>query len=114
MYMAYVAVMRTDQLWEGETSGVMVACKPILLVRIGERVHAYEDRCLHQRVLLSRGTLEGTRLRCPAHGWEYDLTTGESLNPCGYQLQRYATCIEQGEIWVDVHNLRSAAGHEHG
>ena len=112
--MAYVAIMAADQLWEGETSGVSIDYKPILLVRIGGRVHAYEDRCLHQRVLLSKGTLEGTRLRCPSHGWEYDLTTGESVNPCGYQMRRYATRIEQGKIWVDVQGSQLSADGEHG
>lgn len=112
--MAYVAIMAADQLWEGEVSGVSISGKPILLVRIGERVHAYEDRCQHKRALLSDGTLQGTRLRCRAHGWEYDVTSGASVNPCGFQLQCYATRIEQGKIWVDVHNVPTAEEREHG
>ena len=34
--------------------------------------HAVENRCLHRQLKLSLGVVEGCRLVCAYHGWEYD------------------------------------------
>ncbi len=34
--------------------------------------HAIENRCLHRQLKLSMGEVEGCRLVCAYHGWEYD------------------------------------------
>ncbi len=33
---------------------------------------ALEDRCAHRQVPLSKGTVQGTGIRCCYHGWSYD------------------------------------------
>ena len=41
---------------------------------------------------------EGEILRCPWHGWEFDLTTGKSLcNPHKYQVKTYEVTVEKEE-----------------
>jgi len=72
---------RCPDLWEGEMAHLEVAGKPLVLVNVGGTVRAYEDRCPHLGVPLSRGRLAGCVLTCGAHGWSYDARTGRGINP---------------------------------
>ncbi|HKU39017.1 MAG TPA: Rieske (2Fe-2S) protein [Polyangiales bacterium] len=100
--MTFQRVAELDELWSGEKRGVLVEGEPVLLVRLEDTVHAYSDRCLHKRALLSTGMLRGHTLRCSAHEWEYNLETGECVNPRGLRLRRFAVELREGGIWVDV------------
>lgn len=44
---------------------------------------------------------EGEILRCPWHGWEFDLLTGECLTD-RRRLRRFPTSVEGGQIYVDA------------
>jgi nitrite reductase/ring-hydroxylating ferredoxin subunit len=93
---------RLDDLWSGDMLGCDVGGQRVLLVRLGETVHAYEDRCAHLGVRLSEGKLNGTGLMCRAHYWEYDVETGQGRNPLSVCLRRFPVRIEDGRILVDV------------
>lgn len=64
---------RSSALKKGGLLAVSFAGNPIVLGRTenGE-VFALEDRCAHRQVPLSMGVLDGSRLRCGYHAWEYD------------------------------------------
>jgi phenylpropionate dioxygenase-like ring-hydroxylating dioxygenase large terminal subunit len=49
---------------------------PLALVRLAAAgpALAFVDRCPHRLVPLSAGQVDGTVLRCPYHGWEFDVT----------------------------------------
>ena len=75
----------------------------VALVRVGELVHALGDECRHQGGPLGEGTLKGTRLACPWHGWMYDVRTGQCLFPArGGPVPSYPVRVEGGEVWVDL------------
>ncbi len=77
-----------------EIRRVVVADKPLCLVRLGEEFFALADRCPHGGARLSGGRFSGVvesegpghyrlcrpdeMLKCPWHGWEYDVRTGQS------------------------------------
>jgi toluene monooxygenase system ferredoxin subunit len=98
----FTSAARLSDVWSGDIVGCEVAGRRVLLARIGEVVHAYEDRCAHVGVRLSEGKLDGTRLLCRAHYWEYDVETGQGINPASVCLRRYPVRIEDGRILVDV------------
>ena|SRR5579859_3948948 len=100
--MAFERVLMLDELWRGEMRGVRVGGKKVLLVRIDDTVHAYEDRCAHQGALLSEGSLQGGVLTCSLHHWQYDAATGLGVNPRSACLTRFAVEVDHGEIFVDV------------
>jgi nitrite reductase/ring-hydroxylating ferredoxin subunit len=75
----------------------------VALVRIGEQVHAVGDVCTHQGGPLGEGTVKGTRLACPWHGWMYDVRTGQCVFPArGGPVPSYPVRIEGDEVWVDL------------
>lgn len=90
------------ELWAGDLVAARVAGTPVLVVRLGDEVHAYQDRCAHLGVALSGGTLDGCVLTCSAHHWQYDVSTGRGVNPASACLVRYPIRIEHGVIYVEV------------
>ena len=78
---------------------------------VGGRFYALRNTCPHQGGPLCRGALlglaassgpgvfhyerEGEILRCPWHGWEFDIKTGQSwFDPAGTRVRTYAVTIE--------------------
>jgi toluene monooxygenase system ferredoxin subunit len=77
-----------EELWDGEMRPIVVENKRLLLLRVGNEVRVWEDRCAHLGVPLSEGKLEGRVLTCSAHGWQYDALTGDGINPKRACLRR--------------------------
>jgi toluene monooxygenase system ferredoxin subunit len=100
--MAYTRAAKADDLWIGEMTSLEIRGRRVLLVRLDEGVFAYEDRCAHLGVALSRGRLDGPVLTCVAHEWTYDVRTGRGVNPEGPRLCPFAVKVEAGAILVDI------------
>ena len=82
--------------------GYVVQGKRVLLVRLEDSICAYEDRCAHQGLLLSKGSLEGRVLTCSAHHWQYDVCTGAGVNPASVRLTPVPVEVRGQEILVNV------------
>ena len=100
--MAFQHAGLLDELWDGDMAPRLVNGKKLLLVRIGDEVRAYADRCAHLGFPLSQGKLDGGVLTCAAHHYQYDVLTGQGVNPTSVSLTRYAVRLENGEIWIDT------------
>lgn len=94
-----------SEIWAGELVGVDAQGECILLVRIGERIVAYRDRCPHLGVRLSEGSLAGDVLTCRAHQWQYDIATGRGVNPRDVQLERVEVQICDGWVILEMADL---------
>lgn len=92
---------------------VTVKGREIGVFRVGDEYFALLNRCPHEGAELCRGRLGGlagsdgpgdfrlTRagefLRCPWHGWEFDLRTGQSVcDPDSVFVRHYAVTVEPG------------------
>jgi nitrite reductase (NADH) small subunit len=71
----------------------------VLLIRHGDEVAAYENRCLHRDTPLHDGHLAGGTLACPLHFWRYDLTSGRVVGGIG-QLPRVELRVHAGRLEV--------------
>ena len=99
----WIAVASLDELWEGEMTSVRVGDEPILLVHLsGGDIRAYQGYCPHQKTTLADGKLDGPILTCAAHLWQFNLLTGEGVNPKDCQLHRYPVKVEDATISVGV------------
>ena len=58
----------------------------VLVVRAGRTLAAIENECPHLGQRLSDGQVSGRVIRCAAHGYRWDLVTGQSVQ--GLRLQR--------------------------
>ena len=94
---------------------VTVDGRPISVISVGDDFYAVADRCPHMGASMSTGSLGGTFLpsdpqelvygrdqrviRCPWHGWEFDLETGRSLlEPRRFGLKTYRLTQDQGQL----------------
>jgi len=99
----WVLALRLDDLWQGEMVGLRLGDADVLLVNLGGgEVRAYHDRCPHAGSLLSMGHLKATTLRCASHLWEFDLRTGDGVNPRTCRLRSYPVKIVAGDVMVLV------------
>jgi nitrite reductase/ring-hydroxylating ferredoxin subunit len=72
------------------------------LFNVDGTVYAIDDTCRHAGVSLGTGELRGAIVRCRAHGWRYDVTTGHTLHDPEERVTRYPVQVIDGAILVDV------------
>lgn len=94
---------------------VEVNGRPVGVISVGEEFFAVHDRCPHMGASMCAGSLCGTFvasaphelvygrhdrvIRCPWHGWEFDLETGRSLlEPRRVGLKTYPVTVEDGVV----------------
>ena len=99
--MALTRMCPLEQLWIGEMRCCVVGGRRVLLVRVDDGVHAYEDRCPHLGLPLSNGTLANSVITCSAHGFQYDAGSGLGINPKNLRLIPLPVRVDDGQIWVE-------------
>lgn len=72
----YETICSLDELTDGEGRTFVLQGRPVGIFRIGQRVHALEDRCPHAGASLARGCIEGDVVRCRIHHWGFRLSDG--------------------------------------
>jgi nitrite reductase/ring-hydroxylating ferredoxin subunit len=98
----FVAVATLDQLAPGHGMTVTVCGLPVALFNVEGTVYAIDDVCRHAGVSLGAGELRGSMVRCRAHGWRYDVTTGQTTHDPEERVTRDPVQVVEGAILVDV------------
>lgn len=92
-------LLKATELNNGSMRRVEHQGKVYLLCRVAEQIYALDDLCTHEDVSLSLGALCEHRLRCPLHGSEFDIRTGQVLDePADENLKTYTVSVIDG--WV--------------
>lgn len=113
-------VCQVEEVPRGEKRSFTIKNIPVVVIhnQKGE-FYAIYDRCPHQRAVLSDGKLcgltvadqpgaifeyhrEGEILRCPWHGFSFDVTTGACLTAEKMRVKAYPLTIEDQKIFLDV------------
>ena len=101
--MTAIRVAALADVTAGQPKLVEAECTRVVLVRVGDRVHALGEVCAHKGGPLSDGKLSGTRLACPWHGWMYDVRTGQCLFPGrGASVPSYRVRVDGDAVFVEV------------
>lgn len=98
-------VPEAEGLWEGDLVDAEVAGEQVLVVHHLDGTYAaFQGLCPHQEVLLADGKFDENTcvLACPGHLWEFDLRTGEGINPAGSTLYRYPVEVDGDTVRVGV------------
>jgi nitrite reductase/ring-hydroxylating ferredoxin subunit len=75
-----------------------------IVLRIGDTVCAYRNRCLHQDSPLAGGIVRNGVLSCPLHFWRYHADSGRLVGT-RRDLERYPVDVVDGDAFVDVPDL---------
>jgi nitrite reductase/ring-hydroxylating ferredoxin subunit len=98
-----IRVAALKDVTPGQPYPVEVEGTPLMLVRIGDEIHALSAECSHQAGPLGEGMVSGTRVVCPWHGWRFDVRTGECLFPTrGGAVPSYPVRIDGDQILVEL------------
>lgn len=106
-------VCRADEIAEGAAKRISVAGRDIAIFNVNGEFAAIADRCPHEGASLCRGDVvglaqadepgkarlsrKGEFVRCPWHGWEFDLKTGKSwCDPTRTRVKQFAVEIADG------------------
>jgi nitrite reductase/ring-hydroxylating ferredoxin subunit len=87
------------ELLSGDRVVVAAGGREIVVLRVGDEVHAFDNACPHQGNPLVEGELLGDVLECAYHGWRFDLATGACL--AGDEpARRYDAELAGGELRI--------------
>jgi nitrite reductase/ring-hydroxylating ferredoxin subunit len=79
---------------------VTAAGREIALFNVDGVVYAINNRCPHKSGPLIRGYIDGCGIKCPMHGWRYDLATGESERPATATV--YPVIVEGDGVFIEI------------
>jgi len=107
-------VATANEIAPGERKLVTVKGREIAIFNVQGDYYALFNRCPHAGASLCRGRIgglvlsdapgkyeirrQGEILRCPWHGWEFDIRTGQSwCDPTRVNTRQYKVTLEPGE-----------------
>lgn len=83
----------------GESRVVAVNGQEVAIFNVEGQLYAVGNKCPHRGGPLSRGRVEsgpGPSVRCPIHGWLFDLKTGRCLNQRGISIPTF--CVIESSL----------------
>ena len=106
-------ICSVDSLPPGSSTLVRIGARSIGVFNVGGRFYALRNSCPHQGGPVCLGHLSGFAtsptpgvfeylrkgeiLRCPWHGWEFDVKTGQSwFDPARLRVATYPARVESG------------------
>lgn len=84
-----------------EQTCVAVGDGAAVVVRVGDTVKAFRNRCLHQDSPLADGWVRDGVLSCPLHFWRYRVSDGTNIGTA-VALDEFDVRIIDGEAFVEV------------
>ncbi len=100
--MAFVKVALLDQVKEGQPFLVRVESQRFCLVRLTNKIFAFNDSCPHKGGSLSEGRMEEGLITCPLHQWKFDVKTGQCPGTASVKVRTFPVRIKGMEVLVDV------------
>jgi nitrite reductase/ring-hydroxylating ferredoxin subunit len=97
----FIEVANLGEILPGARKRVEVRGELITLFNLDGELFAIYDRCPHKKTApLLRGTLNGVCVKCPNHGYLFDLKTGKCDRGEEWNTRVYQVRIENEKILV--------------
>jgi 3-phenylpropionate/trans-cinnamate dioxygenase ferredoxin component len=99
----FLPAMKVSDIAEGSIATVDLNGTHILLSKIGGDVSAVSGVCTHEDTDLGLGFVIEDRIVCPLHLSQFELKTGQAVNPpATVPLRRFNVKIEGDAVLVEV------------
>jgi nitrite reductase/ring-hydroxylating ferredoxin subunit len=97
----YFQVAKTSDIPSGERKRIELNGERISIFNIDGEFFAIYDQCPHKKTApLIRGTLNEVGVKCPNHGYRFDLKTGECDRGERFNTRVYPIKIVEGNILI--------------
>jgi len=105
----WIVAAEVSNLQPGTVQRVKAGTTVLALVCSSEGIYATERSCPHEAGPLDEGSVDGTTLTCPVHGYKFDCKNGACLTESRYHLRTFETKLEEGKVWVRLAAAADAA-----
>lgn len=104
--MAFYPLEQLSRIQDGYKRAFNVGGKALLLCQVEAQLFLIENRCPHMDVALSDGALvPGMKIRCRAHGIEFDMQSGRACGPLAGTLAgltKFPIIYEGHQVGVEI------------
>lgn len=96
----WVDVISLDEVPEGRVIERQIKNRSVLLSKRGDTVSCFDNQCAHLGMPLEMGEVQDGVIKCPYHGFQYLLQTGECLTAPEVQLKVHAVKVTGARVHV--------------
>jgi nitrite reductase (NADH) small subunit len=93
---------RSEAPTEAEAKEFICGEKTICLANVAGRLVAMDNVCLHRGGPLGQGIVDGGKIVCPWHGWQYDPLTGSAAHDPAAKVQIYPVKVEGEDVLIEL------------
>jgi nitrite reductase/ring-hydroxylating ferredoxin subunit len=86
----------------GTAKEVMADDQVVALFNVDGTLYALDGVCPHAGGPLGEGTLRGTTITCPWHGWQFDVASGQNCLNLRMTHKRFAVKVEGNDVLVEL------------
>jgi nitrite reductase (NADH) small subunit len=86
----------------GEAKEFELGERVICVANVNGTISAMDNVCLHHGGPLGQGTIEGGKVVCPWHGWQYDPQSGQAAHNPNARVVVYPIKIEDGHLMIEI------------
>ena len=99
----FIAVAKVADIPPDSRKRVEVDGKKISIFNIDDQYYAIFDTCPHKKTApLIRGTLDGIGIKCPNHGYRFDLKTGDCNIDPALKTQVFPVEVQGDDVCVKI------------
>jgi NAD(P)H-dependent nitrite reductase small subunit len=95
-------VAKASEIPPGTGKVVETGGKTIAVFNCEGTFYATDNTCRHRGGPLGEGSLSGTTVTCPWHGWEYDVTSGACQMDPSIKVATYDVKIEGEDVLLFI------------
>jgi NAD(P)H-dependent nitrite reductase small subunit len=98
----FVSVIDAASLPPGHGRLVHAQGKELAVFNVEGEFFALDNECPHKAGPLFAGAIEGGRVFCPLHGWEFELRSGHCFTRPDRPVKSYPTQVREGQVQVCI------------
>ena len=97
-----IRVADASEVPPGTAKEVMADDQVVALFNVDGTFYALDGVCPHAGGPLGEGTLRGTTITCPWHGWQFDVASGQNCLNQRMTHKRFAVKVEENDVLIEL------------
>jgi nitrite reductase (NADH) small subunit/3-phenylpropionate/trans-cinnamate dioxygenase ferredoxin subunit len=96
----FVTVARVSELKPGQCRSVEAEGFMIALFNVDGTIYALDNTCPHAGGPLGEGQLYGEVVKCPWHGWKFNVRTGQRPENAAFTVEQHRVEVQGDDIRI--------------